>query len=196
MVKRILLALVGLALVAVVAILGIAASRPNTYRVERSATLAAPPAAVFALVNDFHRFPDWSPWEKLDPNMARTISDPGTGVGATYQWKGSGEAGEGRMTITESVPDSKVGMKLEFLAPWKSTCGVEFNVQPAAEGTHVQWVMNGDNPFVMRVMTVFMDMDAAIGKDFEEGLANLGRVAATMPPMPPDSTRTEAQTGS
>ncbi len=196
MVKKILLTVLGLVAICVVAILAIAATKPSTFQVERSASIPASQPVVFALVNDFHRFQEWSPWEKLDPNMTKEISGPEAGVGAIYYWKGNQDAGEGRMTITESVPDSKVAMSLEFIAPIPATNQVEFSFEPAAEGTHVRWTLNGHCPYSMKIMTVFMNMDAMIGKDFEEGLASLSRVAQAAPPMPPDTTSTEARTSS
>jgi uncharacterized protein YndB with AHSA1/START domain len=196
MIKKILLTILGLVVVCVLAVLAIAATKPKVFQVERSATIAAPPASVFAVINDFHQFQKWSPWEKLDPNMNRDIGGPDAGVGATYYWKGNQDAGEGRMTITESVPDSKVAMSLEFIAPFPANNHVEFNLAPAAEATNVRWSMSGDCPYMMKVMMVFMDMDAAVGKDFEEGLANLGRVAQEQTPMPADTTSAQPGAGS
>jgi polyketide cyclase/dehydrase/lipid transport protein len=176
-----------IALVLAVAIAGVlllAATRPTHYRVERSATIAAAPAAVFAQVNDLHRWNEWSPWEKLDPAMKRTYAGPETGPDASYAWAGNDEVGEGRMTIVESVPQERVGIRLEFIKPWTETCQVRFALAPQAAGTRVTWSLQGDHNFVSKVMCVFMDMDKMIGGDFERGLGQLRTVAEAMPAQP------------
>jgi uncharacterized protein YndB with AHSA1/START domain len=195
MVKKILLTILGLVAVVILGVLGLAATKPNTFRVERSATIAAPPAAVFAVVNDFNRWSEWSPWADLDPNMTKRIDGSGIGTGASYYWKGNDKVGEGRMTITESVPDTRVGMKLEFLAPWVQTNDVEIVLEAIAEGTKTSWAMTGHCDFMTKVMTVFVSMDQMMGKDFEKGLANLARVAESIP-VAPDTTTAAPMGGS
>jgi uncharacterized protein YndB with AHSA1/START domain len=195
MVKKVLLTILGLVAVAILGILGLAATKPDTYRVERSATIAAPPAAVFAVVNDFNRWSEWSPWADLDPTMTKQIDGTGVGMGASYYWKGNDKVGEGRMTITESVPDTRVGMKLEFLAPMVQTNDVEIVLEPVAEGTKTSWAIDGKCDFMTKVMTVFVSMDQMMGKDFEKGLANLARVAESMPAAP-DTTAAAPEGGS
>jgi len=111
MLKKILLVL----LVAIVALLGYAWTRPDTYTVTRSAVVPAPPERVFALIDDFHHWAEWSPWQKLDPAMRATYSGPASGVGAVYAWEGNKQVGKGRMEITESMPPRKVGIKLDFI---------------------------------------------------------------------------------
>ncbi|MBI5168378.1 MAG: SRPBCC family protein [Candidatus Eisenbacteria bacterium] len=176
--KKILLGVLALVGVAVLAVLGLAATKPDHYTITRSATLPAPPAAVYAQIADMHRFPSWSPWQKLDPAMRTQFSGAESGVGAVYEWEGNKDAGSGRMTITEAAPDQKVVMKLEFLKPFASTAMTTLALAPEGEGTKVEWSMSGDYDFMSKVMCVFMDMDAMVGKDFTEGLANLGRVSS------------------
>ena len=160
-------------LVIVVGVLGFAATKPDTFSVQRSTSIKAPPEKIFAVINDFHRWPDWSPWEKLDPAMKRTQSGAASGKGAIYEWDGNSKAGAGRMEIIESTPASKLGIQLDFIKPFEGHNIAEFSLTPEADATRVSWVMHGPTPFVSKVMQVFVSMDTLIGKDFEEGLANL-----------------------
>jgi hypothetical protein len=164
--------LIGLAVV-VALFLGLVATRPSKFRIERSLTMPASPHVVFGRVNDFHAWAHWSPWEKLDPNLKRAYSGPQSGKGAVYEWVGNDDVGEGRMTIVDSTPPSKVGIKLEFLKPWQATNNTTFSFVPEGGGTKVTWAMEGENNFMMKAVTLFMDMDKMVGADFERGLANL-----------------------
>ena len=172
MLKRIALVL----LVVIVAILILAATRPDTFRVERSTTIAAPPEKVAALIDDFHRWPEWSPWEKLDPSMKRTFSGPAKGVGSVYAWEGNSKAGQGQMKIVSETP-AAIGLDLDFIKPFASSCKVDFGLQPEGPGTKVTWVMSGPMNYMSKVMCLFVSMDKMIGKDFEAGLANLKAAA-------------------
>lgn len=169
MLKKILI----LVVLAIVAVLGFAMTKPDTYEVERSATLRAAPDAIHAAIADFHRWSEWSPWEKLDPAMNRTFEGAASGKGAVYAWKGNSDVGEGRMEITDVTAPSRLGIKLDFVEPFASSCVMEFELAPQGDSTTVRWVMKGNHNFMSKVMCVFMDMDAMIGKDFESGLANL-----------------------
>ena len=176
-----------LIVVVVVGVLGLAMTKPNTYHVERSATIAAPPAVVFAQIDDFHRWAVWSPWEKLDPAMKRTFGGPASGKDATYAWVGNDKVGEGRMTIVENEPDTRIGIKLEFIKPWSSTSQAGFALLPASDGTKVTWTMDGNYDFMSKVMCVFTSMDKMIGGDFEKGLAQLKAVSEATPPAAADT---------
>ncbi len=145
----------------------------DTYSVERSATVAAPPARVYAAIADFHDWTNWSPWEDLDPDLQRTYSGAERGVGAVYRWKGNRKAGEGRMEITEAAEPDRVVIALDFLKPFKSSNTTSFTLTPADGGTKVTWTMVGPKTFMTRVMGIFKSMDAFVGKDFEKGLARL-----------------------
>ncbi len=162
---------------AILAVLGLAASRPASFRVERSAQIAAAPDKIFSLIDDFHAWPRWSPWEKLDPAMTRSHSGNPSGVGAVYGWSGNKKVGQGRMEITEAERPSRIGLDLEFMAPWKARNRTEFLLRPTDGGTSVSWIMTGSSPFMFRLMGLFMNMDRMIGKDFEAGLANLRKAA-------------------
>jgi uncharacterized protein YndB with AHSA1/START domain len=162
-----------------VVLLILAATKPDTFRVERSTSIQAPPEKVFALLDDFHQWSAWSPWEKMDPAMQRTYSGAASGTGAVYAWAGNSKVGKGRMEIVEATPASKVAVRLDFLEPFAAHNTAEFTLAPAGDGTHVTWVMHGPNLFIGKVMSVFVSMDRMIGKDFEAGLANLKAAAET-----------------
>lgn len=177
MLKKILLSALGLVVLGVV-VLSVAASRqPDTFRIERRARVAAPPAAVFAHLEDFRRWSAWSPWEKLDPAMERTFEGAPSGVGAVYTWRGNNEAGSGRMTILESRPGELLEIRLEFTEPWEATNRTLFTLVPQETGTEVTWTMEGDNTFLGKIFSLFVNMDELVGADFEKGLANLAAVA-------------------
>lgn len=173
MFKKILIAIV----LVIAAVLIFAATRPDTFRVERTATIKAPPDKVFALINDFPSWQAWSPWEGLDPNMKRTMGATTQGKGAVYEWEGNGDVGKGRMEIVESTPPSKVGIQLDFIAPFEAHNKAEFTLTPEGDATKVVWAMHGPMPYISKLMTLFMDMDKMIGKDFEAGLAKMKSVA-------------------
>ena len=163
--------------VLIAAVLIYATTRPDTFSVQRTETIKAPPDKIFPLINDFHSWPSWSPWEKLDPAMQRTHSGATAGQGATYAWVGNSKVGEGRMEILASAPSSKISIKLDFIKPFEGHNTADFTLQPQGDSTQVTWVMYGPAPYVTKLMGVFVSMDKLIGKDFEAGLANLKSAA-------------------
>jgi uncharacterized protein YndB with AHSA1/START domain len=163
--------------VLIAGVLIFATMKPDTFSVQRSATIKAPPDKIFAVLNDFHRWTEWSPWEKLDPAMKRTLGGAASGKGATYAWEGNSKAGAGRMEIVESEPARKVGIQLDFIKPFEGHNIAEFTLTQQGDATQVNWQMRGPAPFITKLMQVFVSMDTMIGKDFEEGLANLKAVA-------------------
>jgi uncharacterized protein YndB with AHSA1/START domain len=171
-------AYIAAALVVVVAgILIYAATRPDTFRVERSAFIKAPPEKIFALINDLRGWSAWSPYEKKDPAMKRTFSGPPSGKGAIYEWDGNKNVGKGRMEITEVTPPNKVLIKLDFIKPFEGHNTAEFTMKPEGDNTVVTWAMYGPCPYMAKVigvvMGLFMNMDDMIGDDFAAGLASL-----------------------
>ncbi len=150
---------------------------PDTYTVERSTSIQAAPASIYARIADFQRWRDWSPWDDLDPHLQRTYSGPEAGPGATYTWVGNRQVGEGRMEITEAVEPSQVKIALDFLKPFKSSSTTTFDLVPEGEGTRVTWTMIGAKTLMIRVMGLFRSMDKMIGPDFEKGLERLKAVA-------------------
>ena len=161
------------------ALLGFAATRPDTFRVQRAKSIEAPPEEIFALIHDFHQWGSWSPYEKLDPAMKRTYSGATRGNGAVYAWDGNGKAGAGRMEITDTSPPSQVTIKLDFIKPFKNHNIAEFTLESKGAFTNVTWAMHGPNPYIAKVMHLIFNMDRLIGKDFETGLANLKTAAET-----------------
>ena len=167
-----------LVIVAIIAIIVLLASRqPDSFRVARTATVQAPPERVFALINDFQNWLKWSPWEKLDPAMKKDFGGPPSGVGSTYGWSGNSKAGEGRMEIVESEPPSRVKLDLNFIRPFKSSNTTQFDLAPSGTGTNVNWTMNGSANLMTKIWMLFVNMDKMVGRDFDEGLMNLKRVA-------------------
>jgi hypothetical protein len=166
-----------LLVVIIAAMLIYAATRPNDFVVTRSISIKAPAETIFPLIDDFRRWSEWSPFEKLDPGMKRTLSGAESGKGAAYAWEGNSKAGKGRMEITNSVPSLLVALKLDFEKPFRANNTVDFSLSPSGEGTTVIWAMRGARPFVAKLMGLFMNFDTLIGKDFEAGLSNLRRLA-------------------
>lgn len=161
----------------IVAVLAFAATRPNSFSVQRSTRINAAPQTVWPLLTDFHRWPEWSPWEKLDPGMQRTHSGAGQGVGAIYEWNGNKKVGAGRMEITEAQAHSQVKLSLDFVRPFKSSNVAQYTLASQGDATDVTWSMSGPATFITKLMGVFVSMDKMVGKDFEEGLAKMKTVA-------------------
>jgi uncharacterized protein YndB with AHSA1/START domain len=159
------------------AILVLAATRPPAFLVKRSTTIAASPDRIFALIADFHCWALWSPYEKLDPAMKKTFAGPPSGVGAIYEWSGDRKAGAGRMEIVDAPAPSKVSIKLDFSKPFEAHNIAEFTLMPRSDGTDVAWSMRGATPFMLKLMSLVLNMDKMIGRDFEIGLAQLKAVA-------------------
>jgi hypothetical protein len=157
----------------VVALVSAIVTRPDTFRVQRSAVINAPAEIPFGYVNDFHQWHRWSPFEKLDPDMRKTFSGPPAGAGAGYAWEGNSKAGRGSMRITESVPARRVAMELLFDKPMKAHNTGEFTFEPAADGVRVTWSIEGVNNFMGKAFSLVMSMDRLVGGPFEEGLAAL-----------------------
>ena len=173
MIKKLLLALA----VIVVLFIVVVALQPAEYRVVRTTTILAPASAVFAQVDDFHKWEAWSPWAKLDPAAKNTFEGPPAGTGAGFTWAGNKKVGEGRMTITESRPADLIRIKLDFMKPFPSTADTEFTFKPEGDQAVVTWSMAGRKNFISKAFCMFMNMDKMVGGDFEKGLANLKSVS-------------------
>lgn len=161
---------------AIAAVLILAARKPDRFAVQRATTVQAPPDRIFPLINDFHQWGSWSPYETRDPAMKRSYSGADSGKGAVYGWEGNKDVGSGRMEILDAQAPSKIVIKLDFFAPFEGHNTAEFTMLPQGDGTNVTWSMHGPSPFIGKIMHVFIDMDRMVGKDFEAGLANLKRL--------------------
>jgi len=184
--------IIGFALV-VGAFFGYVAMLPAAFQVERSTTINAPPAAVFAEVNDFHRWDAWSPWVKVDPNAKATFEGAEAGNGAVFKWAGNAEVGEGSMTILDSRAPSHIHIRLDFLEPMEGSSQVEFAFEPVGEQTKVTWRMFGESNFVSRCFCVFMNMDKMIGGKYEEGLAKMKEIVEQKKSAPVEEKPTPAE---
>ena len=162
-------------IIAIVLIL--AATKPDTFRIQRAAVMNAPAEKVFPLIADFHQWLNWSPWEGKDPALKRTYSGAERGQGAVYAWDGNKNVGSGRMEILEASSPSKVVIKLDFLKPFEAHNTAEFTMLPQGAATNVHWVMSGPSRFITKVMMVFFSFDNMVGKDFESGLASMKALA-------------------
>lgn len=162
--------------VLVAAILIFAATKPNSFQIQRSIVVQAPPDKIFPLINDLRNWPQWEP-QDADPARKRTFSGPDSGVGAISEWSGAGRTGAGRMTISESTPSQSVTIVVDWERPFTVRNINQFTLAPDGPGTGVTWSMHGPTVYLMKLMSVFTDMDRMMGKHFEKGLRNLKKVA-------------------
>jgi hypothetical protein len=165
------------AVIVIAAVLIFAATKPDTFSVQRTTAIKAEPEKIFAMLDDFHNWGSWSPWEKMDPNMKRTFSGPANGKGSVYEWDGNSKVGQGRMEITDASAPSHMTIKLDFIKPFEGHNVAEFVLEPKGGSTNVTWTMRGPSPYIAKLMSVFFSMDSMIGRDFEAGLANLKAAA-------------------
>lgn len=161
----------------IAAALAYAATKPDTFRVQRSISIKAQPEKIFPLINDFHSWMAWSPWEKMDPMLKRTYSGSAQGQGARYGWDGNNNVGTGHMEIMETAPPSKVLIKLDFIEPFEGHNIAEFTLEGNGDSTNVTWAMYGPAPYMAKVMSLLKDCDKMVGPQFETGLANMKAVA-------------------
>lgn len=171
--KKAILGILAILVLVVVGFCIVVAMQPADFKITRSATYTATPEAVFAQINDFHKWNAWSPWAKIDPAMRSTFNGPENGVGSSYYWIGNDEVGEGKMTITASHPSQHIAIDLDFIAPFAAKNVTEFVIKPTGDKTDVTWSMTGKRDFVMKAFCLFFDMDKLVGGDFEKGLVQL-----------------------
>jgi hypothetical protein len=167
----------GVAALVIAAVLVIAATQPDNFRVQRSIAINAPADKVFALINHLPSWKAWSPYEKKDPAMQRQFSGPESGVGAAYAWSGDSNVGKGDMKITSATAPTKIVIALSFIEPFKAQNVAEFDLAATAAETRVTWAMSGAQTFLGKIMCLFFNMDKMVGADFEAGLADLKKIA-------------------
>ena len=172
-----LITIILIVLLGVAVLLGYAATRPSNFEVRRGTTIQAPPETIFPLLEDFHQWDAWSPWEKLDPALQRDFSGAPSGPGAVYGWQGNSKVGQGRMEVLGTAPPSRVTIRLDFIKPFEAHNITDFVLEPNGDATRLTWTMRGVSPFITKLMGIFVSMDRMIGKDFEAGLANLKALA-------------------
>jgi uncharacterized protein YndB with AHSA1/START domain len=165
----ILLALAFIALLFVIVLVG----QPGEFTLSRSLKISAPPEKIFPHVNDLHLWKPWSPWVKMDPNATPTFSGADAGAGAAMAWSGNNKVGQGKMTITDSQPSSRIRFRLEFFKPMVATNTAEWTFQPDGNQTLVTWAMSGKNNFMGKIFGLFVNCDKMVGCQFEKGLENL-----------------------
>jgi Polyketide cyclase / dehydrase and lipid transport len=165
--------------IAIAIVLILASTKPATFAIQRSAIMQAPAESIFPLINDFHQWTKWSPWENKDPALKRSYSGAESGKGAVYAWEGNKHVGSGRMEILDASSPPKITIKLDFFKPFEAHNMAEFTFVPehGSSATNVIWVMRGPSSFISKVMQVFMDFDKMVGRDFETGLINLKALA-------------------
>ena len=172
-----MLKLIALALALLVGgVLLFAAFRPDTFRVQRTVLVQSPADRIHPLINDLRRFNAWNPYNKKDPNVVGAYSGPASGPGASYAFSGNKDAGKGAISITSTEPEV-VRMRLTMLEPFECDNRVEFRLEPNGQATRVTWALEGPVPYVAKIVHLFLDMDAMVGKDFESGLASLKKLA-------------------
>jgi carbon monoxide dehydrogenase subunit G len=163
--------------VLVAAVLAYAATRPDSFQLARSISIKAPPEIIFPLINDLRSFNRWNPFLKSDPATKLVYSGPDSGKGAAHEWDGNSRVGKGRVEITDSVPLSKIVIKLDMIKPIEGHNRVEFTLQPDGDATTVTWAMSGQSAYIAKVMSVVVSMDKMVGGEFEKGLADLKTLA-------------------
>jgi uncharacterized protein YndB with AHSA1/START domain len=173
-----IIGIVAAVIVIAIAVLAIyAATKPDSFTVQRAIVIKAPPEKIFALITDLHGWAAWSPYEAKDPAMKRTFSGAPSGKGAIYEWDGNNKVGQGRMEIIDAPPPAKVVIKLDFIRPFEGHNSAEFMLAPQGDMTAVTWTMYGPARYITKVMSTVFDLDKMIGTDFEVGLANLKAAA-------------------
>jgi hypothetical protein len=175
MLKKIAIAAAVIA-VPIAGVLAYAATQPDTFRVQRTASVNAPPDKILPLISDFRNWGAWSPYETKDPGMKRMLSGAPSGKGSVYAWEGDHNVGAGRMEIADAAPN-RVKINLDFEKPFKASNIAEFLIEPNGGATVVTWAMHGPMPYVSKVMCLFLNMDSMVGADFEAGLAKLKTAA-------------------
>lgn len=166
----------------IIGILGYAAIQSPDYEVSRQITINAPAEKVFPYLNNSKLGDQWSPWKESDPSAQFSFSGPDDGVGSRTTWTGGQQLGTGSATITESVPNEKVSIRLEYTEPMAMAQDADYLLVSGANGESIlTWNVRGKNGFIGRVMCLFFDMDKMVGGMFEKGLTKLKTLVEAAP---------------
>jgi hypothetical protein len=176
MIKKIALGVAGALVAGIAVILILSAMKPDHFRIQRTATIKAPPEKIMPLLADLRRHREWSPWEQKDPAMKRSYSGAPSGKGAVYEWDGNSNIGAGRMEVTEASA-TKIVYDMLFLKPWEAHNTAEIVMVPGGASTDITWAMSGPNPYFGRIIHTLIDVDKMVGVEFTTGLANLKSIA-------------------
>jgi hypothetical protein len=171
--KKFLLLLV----IVIAGLAGFVALQPDTFRIERRMLVDAAPLDVFAQVNNFHRWEDWSPWAKLDPDAKVAFEGPPAGPGAIFKWAGNDKIGQGTMTLVENKPGEFVRIDVEFVKPFEGKNTSEFTFRRQGDRTLVTWTSTGPMTFMTKAMCLIRNMETVLGPDMENGLVQMKAVA-------------------
>lgn len=166
-----------LIIVALACLFFFAMSKPDTFKVERKLRIKAPRDKIYPLINDFHEWEKWSPWEGIDPELSRDYSGPKSGVGSVYAWLGNSKVGQGRMEILNVSKDEKIIIKLDFIKPMAAQNITEFTLTQWGDETEVCWNMQGKNTTVSKFFSLVFNMDKMVGGSFEKGLHQMKALA-------------------
>ena len=167
----------GVGVLAIIALLVYAATFADTFQVQRTQRINASPDKIFPLINNMHSMNTWNPFAEADPEIKITYTGPESGKGARYEWTGNSKVGQGSIEVTDVAAPSRVALRLDMLKPIEGHNTVVFTLAPNGSGTDVTWAMNGDRPFIGKVMDAVFNMDRMVGGQFEKGLTKLKTIA-------------------
>lgn len=175
MIKKILIAIVAL-LVLLIAVIGVATMvTPTDFKVEREITINKPKTEVYSYIKLLKNQDEWGPWAKKDPNIKHEYVGTDGTVGFVSKWESQvQDVGSGEQEIKKVAEGERLDSELRFKAPFESKADAYIITEGVGDSqTKVKWGFTGSMPRPMNIMMLFLDMDAAVGKDFDEGLASL-----------------------
>ncbi len=180
--KKLFKILLAIAIVVVVGFLVMGLVMPKDITVSRTATMHAPKDVVFNQMSNFKNWTNWSPWYKMDPGVKMTYTGTDGAAGAAYHWEGDEKkSGAGDMKCV-GINGTAMNYEVAFTKPNHGQANGVLKADDAGNGTTTAtWSFTMHMPFPFNAMTVFMNMDKMLGKDFEDGLANMKGYVENMP---------------
>jgi hypothetical protein len=150
---------------------------PKQYSVNRSIIINKPIEDVFRYLKSVKNQDHWSPWKKKDPDMMQEFIGEDGKIGFISKWKGNKDVGEGEQEILSIIENESIETQLRFFKPWKSqSIGTLLVAKVEDDKTLVTWGFSGKNHIPFNIFMLFFNMDKTVGKDFEEGLADLKQI--------------------